>query len=352
MYATIHPISPFSAIAGTNIQFTWNGNQIFKVRCLIKDNESGDTVYDNTVSMMKQYYPLPSDSGLVNGRYYVAFITVFDIDGVESDVQSIGTPFYCLSTPTFSLSISDGDVIRSSTYSADLTYAQNENEELNSYTITLYTYQKTQLQSSGIVYSTTAPSYLLTDLENATQYYVRATGQTVNGIHLDTGYILFSVAYTQAQVWTPLELNNLPDIGAIEIRSNIVSALGVAPDTEVVYIDNKYVDLRNNSVTYDVGFEVAGNFSKAVVFYKPMLNKSILHFTGEGFEVDIYYRNGSYSDSDGVKAYFELVASNGISEYVQMSNYVDIPSADQMFALAINRENAFYSLKAVLIERR
>ena len=95
MYAIINPIEPFDRSVGSTISFTWNGNQIFKVRCKIKLNSSGEVVYDETVSSMKKEYVIPADTDLVNGEYYVATITVFDADDNESDEQDIGTPFYC-----------------------------------------------------------------------------------------------------------------------------------------------------------------------------------------------------------------------------------------------------------------
>ena len=59
---------PFDSAIGTTIKFTWKGNQIFKVRCIIKENESGTMVYDNTTEGMKPSYSLPPTSGLVNGK--------------------------------------------------------------------------------------------------------------------------------------------------------------------------------------------------------------------------------------------------------------------------------------------
>ena len=87
MYAVIHPIEPFDASKGATINFTWNGNQIRYVHCIIKENNSGETVYDETVENMKQQYNVPSDSILSNGKYYVAYITVLDVDHIESEQQ-------------------------------------------------------------------------------------------------------------------------------------------------------------------------------------------------------------------------------------------------------------------------
>lgn len=350
MYAIIHPIEPFDTSIGTTIKFTWTGNQIYKVRCLIKNNETNVTVYDATVDSMKQSFTIPENSGLINGTYYVAYITVFDVNNKESDAQEIGTPFYCFSSPTFQLSIHENDVIKASSYKVGVAYTQEENELLDSYEIILYSYSKTRLQSSGTIYNTSDMNYSISGLENAKQYYIRAIGKTLHGIRLDTGYVLFQVSYEQAQVFSPLELNNRSDIGSIEIKSNIISALGLS-EKDVVYINNDYADLRDNSVTWDVGFEIRGDFTMIYKFFNPNLNKSIIHLTGEHLDTNIYYRQGGFSDSNGKKAYFELNDTTTKNTYVQMTNYLDIPTDEQIFILLINRIGSLYDMKVISTEK-
>lgn len=362
MYAQIHTISPFDSKIGTTIKFTWKGNQIFKIRCIIKENESGDIVYDNIVDSTKPSYNLPSDSGLVNGTYYLCYITVFDVDGVESELQNIGTPFYCFSTPTFKLSVEDGDVVKSSVYEIILSFAQAESETLDNYTFFLYSYQKTLLQTSGIQYNTTPPlSYTVSNLANATQYYVRATGTTVHGFQVDTGYILIHVSYSEAQVWTSLYLNNREDLGAIEINANIIASEGVPDDPEKIqYIQPHFIDLTETQVKFDEGFDVSGNFSIVANFYKPKINSCILLWdTDTASQIFIYYYEGIFSNSDGKKAYFELRNTplfpledtfNKIC-YTICSNYVDLPADHQEYSILINRVDGLYDIKAVLVNK-
>lgn len=348
MYAIIHAIEPFDVVIGSTIQFTWNGNQIFKVRCIIKENETGTLVYDQTVSSMKQQFEIPSNSGLVNGTNYVAYITVFDINDKESSLPDIGTPFYCFSSPKFQTSIKSDDIVRASTYPVTVTYEQEQNEILDSYEITLYSYSKRILQNSGTIYNVDNSSYVISGLENATQYYIRATGTTLHGMSLDTGFILFSVSYTQAQMFTPLELNNRGEIGAIELKSNLVSTLAES-DKNVSYVDGTKVDLRNNSITYDIGFEVAGDYTSVYLFNKPNLNKSVVKFTTENIVANIVYREGNYSDSNGEKAYFELQIDSNQKKYIIFSNYVNIPTGDQQFCLLVNRRGYLFDLKVIVI---
>lgn len=362
MYAVIHNIQPFDSKIGSTIKFTWKGNQIFKVRCIIKDNESGSIVYDKTVDSMKQSYVIPANSGLVNGKYYLSYITVFDVDGKESDLQNTGMPFYCFSTPTFKLSVKNGDVVKSSVYEINLSYGQPEAELLDNYTFFLYSYQKTILQSSGILYNTTPPlTYTVSNLTNATQYYVRATGTTIHGLQLDTGYILIHVSYDESQVWTSLDLVNRYEIGAIEINANVVSAEGVPEDPDKIkYIEPHFVDLTETGVTFDEGFDVSGDFSIIAKFYKPKLNSCILFWDTETFrQVLVYYREGTFSDSNGKKAYFELRSGPLVSPedtfnniyYSIYSNYIDILQANQEYSILINRVGGLYNIKAVSINK-
>lgn len=347
MIVAIHTIEPFDAMLGTDIKFTWSGNQIFKVRCVIKNNATGVVVYDDTIDTMKQIFSLPSNSGLINGIKYVAYITVFDINDNESTIQSTGTPFYCFTTPVFQLSVNNEDVIRASSYNISLTYSQLENELLDYYNISLYSYQKTLIQSSGEVYDVTNPSYIITNLSNATQYYLRATGKTINGFQLDTGYVLVTIQYVAAQVFSTLELNNIPKNGSIEIKCNIISTQGRS-ENDVVYINDGYdtfADLTNNSVSFDDGFKVVGDFTIQEKFHSPIRNKCVLSFTdGLNVKADVYYRIGSYSDSNGEKCFFELRISDGKTVAIYNSKYLALPANQQEFAMMIIRKNGLYDI--------
>lgn len=348
MYAIIHPFEPFDAMNGTTISFTWNGNQIHKIRLIVKENETGEIVLNEISDSMKSYYTIKPNSGLINGTYYIMYLTVFDIDGNESELQNVGTPFYCFSTPTFSLSISNSQIIKSSSYETTLSYSQKENELLDSYEILLYSFQKIQLQNSGKIYNTTAASYLLSGMEDGMQYYVRAIGTTLHGIFLDTGFIPFSVAYEQKQIFSIIEANNMPAIGGIELRSNIVSTEGQA-ENDVIYIDEKYADLRNNSVTFDIGYEVSGDNTHVFSFYNPNINQPIITIKDQKSEmiINFYYREGIFEDSVGKQAVIELDATMNDIHYIVYSNYFNIPLENENIQCCVNRIGNFFDVIAM-----
>ncbi|HJA72416.1 MAG TPA: hypothetical protein IAA07_12735 [Candidatus Lachnoclostridium stercoravium] len=348
MYAIIHPISPFDPTEGTDIYFTWNGNQIHQVRCLIKENESGQTVYDRTEASMKSYYTLPADSGLEGGGRYVVYITVFDADGQESQMQHTGTPFCCFTAPSFQLSIQEGDVIRASSFLVSADYSQEEGELLNSFEFFLYSYQGALIQSSGTIYDAENISYLISGLEDGKQYFIQAAGTTVNGFPLDTGRVSFSVAYIRKQIFSTIEANNLPEIGGIELRSNIVSTEG-QPQKDVVYIGGACADLRDNSIFFDSGYSVPGDNSHVFALYAPAVNARIFSLADETGKktVDCYYRQGSFQDSDGEKGVFELRANSSGPAYVLYSNYFSPLSPGEEVFVCITRTGFFYSIQAV-----
>lgn len=80
--------------------------------------------------------------------------------------------------------LEDDSIVKSSTYKVNIEYKQRGEEPLDYFSVTLYTYQKTELSSSGNIYNTSDLSHLISKLENAKQYYIRATGKTLHSSFL------------------------------------------------------------------------------------------------------------------------------------------------------------------------
>ena len=257
---------------GTIIKFSWAGNQVKGNRCIIIDGDTMDfskPIYDNYIESMRLEHQIDlrkiiTGRQLVNGKQYLAYITVFDSNGTESEMQTVGKQFLCLKTPVFKFSNIKNDgssVVDSSSYEFILEYSQDNFELLDSWQISVYDMTNTLLTTSGAIYTTDDLGHKFSGFTSATKYKIRGIGKTVNGMSLDTGYIEFSVYYDMAAVFSMLELTNLPNSGAILIHSNIISADGKAENEPVEYINGTYVDLTNNIVRYDEGFELDGNFS-------------------------------------------------------------------------------------------
>lgn len=350
IYVNIYPPSPIDATIGGSIRFNWNGNQAFKNRCIIKDVDTAETVYDQIKETFKYEHQIQLDqANLINGRKYNVFITVFDRNGIESELQPLGTLLYCLSAPSFQFSnVTDGQIISSSSYEFFLNYSQTESELLDSWSITLYSYSQLQVATSGTKYNTEKLSYLFAGFDNKKEYYIRGTGKTVNGIPLDTGFIKISVTYEVRELFSLLEPTNLPDIGAIQIRSNIVSAEGHL-EKDGVYINGECIDLRDNILSYSEGFILKGDFSLVTFFYGMEPNKEIYRYTGNDLLLTIVYRISKFG-TDELMGCFELrVESNGLS-YILYSNPLELPVDNTLVGLCLVRQNGLYNIEATKLK--
>lgn len=346
--ATIYPILPFDALIGRTIKFTWSGNQAFKNRCIIKDNDTNETVYDQTIDSFKYEHPINlSQANLVNGRKYNAFITIFDKDENESSIQALGKHFLCLRTPSFTFTnVTEGQVISASSYEFALSYSQENGELLDSWSVTLYSTAYTELASSGLTYQTDALTYVFTGFTNKNQYLVRAVGKTVNGLEVDTGYVNLSVTYSIRDVFSLLEPTNLPQNGCIQIRSNIVSAEG-HPEKKPVFIGGEFVDLRDNVLWYTEGFEFKGDFSIAIIFYMAKPNQTVLQLYAEDrneLSMSVTYRIGKWG-SDTMQGCYELRVVSYGQVRVFYSNQLELPADHDKIGICIARYNNDYNIE-------
>lgn len=352
MQASIYKIKPFDAEVGTTITFSWSGNQVFGNRCVILDNETNEEVYNYPIYSHKLEHTLDLsrvyEGKLVNGKKYIAYITVYDKDGNESDRQTMGQIFLCLKTPEYSFTnVIEGQILDSSSYGFQLTYSQENGELLDSWQITVYDMTNKVLSTSGVKYDTENLIHTFSGFTNKSQYKVRAIGETVNGMYLDTGYITFSVSYNKAAVFSMIDLTNLPRQGAILLHSNIISADGKAEKEPVTFIGNEYVDLTDNSVTYDEGFLFEGNFSTILYAYHITPNIPFFKFysgDNDEFEGTITYRVGNIGTTDWV-GYLELNVKDGILDYVVNSNKIGAINENTMLGFCLTRKNGLYDLQ-------
>ncbi|MCI9636946.1 MAG: hypothetical protein HFG77_11235 [Hungatella sp.] len=352
MQATIYKITPFDADSGYSVKFAWNGNQVFKNRCIIRESESGKLIYDQTVSSFKLEHNIDlSKSQLKNGGKYTAYITVFDKDGNESQIQPIGTQFLCLKKPVFQFSNAvDGQTIASSSYEFSLFYFQENGEPLDSWSVSVYSNTFTPLMSSGLKYDTDTLTHTVSGFTNKNEYYIRATGQTINGMLVDTGYIGISVFYSTRDVFSLMELTNASHLGAIHLRSNIISSSGHL-NHEAVFIDNEFIDLRKDELTYDRGFFFQGDFSFVIRFFGIRPNQEILSMYSDArktLRLLVSYRVGRFG-TDETRGCFELrVISNSVTS-VYYSNKLPLLSEEDKIGLCISRRNGYYHIEAALI---
>lgn len=261
----INPISAFDATRAHNITFTViGGAQVVANRLVISNNETGAIVYNKTAITMKLEHTIPANT-LTNGGYYNAVVYTIDNANNES-VASTAVPFYCYSQPVLTIdNIPATETIENGTYTFTGTYIQQEGEILNSYQYTLYDSNKNVLSKTPLIYYETdsSLSYTFVGMSNDTSYYIELSGETVNGTHITSGVIYFTVRYIQPASFAICDLVNNCDDGYIQVSSNIVAIDGKSNPDPPIYIDDKEVDLRDPDswVEWDSGFRIQDDFT-------------------------------------------------------------------------------------------
>lgn len=363
---SIYSITPFDATIGGIITFKWSGNQAIGNRCVIKDNKTQTVIYDQTIYSFRLEHiidPALTTEGteFANGTQYVANISVIYKESeqeVESEL-SVDQMFLCLATPEFGFTnLVENQVLNTTTYEFLFKYEQADGELLNSWQMIVYDMNNSKLSDSTVQYNDEILAYTFSGFSNANKYKIRIIASTVNGIELDTGYVTFSVSYDLTTLFSMIECTNLPNQGAILIHSNIISADGVPEKEPVVYVGGEYVDLTENSITYNEGFLFNGDFSFVIYGYKVAPNKTIVSFSSNdnpNFAATLTYRVG-HVNSDEYLGYVEFRAtSNGTYYYTVLSNYIPALTEDDILGICLVRQNGLYdvqisNLTAMIVE--
>ena len=330
MKPQIYLVNTFDARTEQEIRFVWEGNQSFANICIIRDNVTDAIVYQATQTTMQLRHVVPPGS-LTNGKLYNVRVATIDINNNISEYSS-PVLFYCFTYPNFVFSnISTNYIIRNATYQVNMSYSQIENEPLESYVIELYDESRNLLQSSGTKYDDEL-RYTFVSLEDNQTYYIKATGRTLNGLYIETDYILVSVNYEQPQVYSIITLENIKESGLIKIQSNIriVECYTTNPP---IFIDGEYIDLRNDTLRIDNGFELESDYIIRCAGYD--LQTGLVMTIGS---VEIYFRKS------GTKSYVELYSPFYQLKYYCYSNYLENLAANEKVEFTIIKRNGLFNV--------
>ena len=291
---------------------------------------------------MQLKHVLPANT-LMNGVLYNARIAVIDID-VNISEYSDPILFYCFTTPTLTFdNIEENQIIKNSSYQVNMSYSQLENEQLQSWEISLYDTSQSLIRTSKVHY-TDKIVYTLTDLEDNQTYYIRATGYTLNGMEVNTGYIKFTVNYKQPSVYSILTLENVPENGYIKLQSN-VRAVEAKSYKDVEYINNEYANLKDNTVYIDDDFSLDDDFVINLLGYNLTPNTLIMQLSDGINLMNVCLRKGIYSMNNNIeKTFLELNIPVGFTSYICYSNYIDNPLDTDMIDIWIKKKNGLYSM--------
>lgn len=348
MRPILYKIIPFSASSGTTIKWSWAGNLPSANRCIIRDNSTNAVIYDATQQTMQNEHTVPPDFGGVNGKIYNITCSVFDQNKAESEFSK-AVLFKCLGTPSFSFkNIVPNQVITTSNIDVELTYSQPEGELLDSWQVALYSSGQSEMYATGIHYNAANNDLFceIPGLIDRTSYYLRATGTTVNGIPLDTGYVRIATNMETSNVFFDVELSNVKDQGHIYATFNIISIEAISANGKAIFIDGDYVDARNDRIIFDKGILVNDDFSLFIRGYGFQLNQPVFAMGNGGYTLELTFRSGIYSDTGGKRRWqLELRTVNTPIPYVLYSNYIDEPAGTDILSLCMERINGWYNIK-------
>lgn len=337
--------------------FTFNvigGDAVVGNTLYILDNTTNIVVYTLSTTSFQYKAIVPANAiGLINGTYYSAYVVTTNSNG-DLSLPSNTIQFYCYTTPSWAITnISAGSVVNNSSIAPQALYSQAEGEALSDYTFTLYSSSQTQLATSGVKYTGSSASSLTVNydffgLEDNTVYYIRATGHTVGGTFIDSGYIQFTVSYILPETFNVLTVQNNCNDGYITYYSLAYVIEGISNPFPPTYIDGK-VDLTSlgSWVKWDNNFVVNDNFTMKAWIINPNVNTDLIRFQDvNGYSITV----GIYAYLlDGTKVCATLSAYNGLDgfDYFIYSDPIPMPSDNVMLCIQVRRINNIYE---VLIE--
>ena len=235
----------------TNKNYTFNGT-IF-----VETSATEIVIYQDTVTSYAFSHNIPANT-LINGQYYKVAIQTKDVLNNTSPWSNY-QPFYCYQTPTLTLNILSGEIIRTSTCHIEMTYNQEQNEKIDYGIIDVYNANDILIGSSGNIYDSNYPpikfSFDMLGLENHSQYYVQGTVVTINGTVVQTAKTKFYTDFDTIVDHTTLTATLDSCNGYVNLHSSKIGKInGITSKEGIPYIGNKEIDLRNAVADFDLPY--------------------------------------------------------------------------------------------------
>ena len=341
----------FDATYEREFKYLWSSgnNQSVANTLIIRDNETNTIVYNTKQETLLLKHILPANT-LQNGKTYNVCIQVFDRDNNASELSDT-LIFKCYTTPTISLNIANEQVIRSSSYLFTVSYSQLEGEELQYYSLELYDGNKQRLYNTGARYNIEA-GITLTDFIDNTSYYVKAYGQTINHMEIETDLILFHVEYITPELYSYMTVENRELYGDIQFTSFLVSIEGKGINGEPTFINNEYIDTVNGvAIKFDENF----NFSNGIISLVGKnftVNQPFLIMKNNTYHTMTFtWKYGTYKQENDIeKWYVELKCTDNKVITYHISNLILSPSNEQLLDIQIKIVNNYINITVKEVE--
>lgn len=345
----VKQIAPWDAKDGYLVQFSIDGMIPVKNRLTIYNATNLAIVYEQTQETTSYTHSIASNSfkandydKTANGNKYCLQVEVYGVNGQKS-YASEKVYFWCLATPTFNYASPFNDqILDKSSVDVDLNYYQIQGEKLYSYRHYLYNEAKVQINTSKLFFDEEGLNYTFKGLDNRETYYVRAQGETKNGIILDTGYIRFTTNYEESEYQDVLALSS--DLNATVTGTTNMIIIEANEDSEDFVYTDSYVHIKDRTVTYERNYHITGDFQLILKFTKIKYNGVILRMYSKS-NPDAKITIDSYMFEDGLR--YCLKATNGVGTYVLYTNPIVDYEHDDFVRVTVKRQGNFYTISAM-----
>lgn len=352
----LYAISAFDATNNHTFTFSFSGGQIIKTEARIYNNETGALAYSGTCETAKAQFVLKGGS-IKNSKipYNIEVRVYINSGSGEYSEYSDKVQFHCITYPTFALkglTASSQNTIKDSNYEVELTYtsASGEDEQLDSYQYFLYNNQRVMVDSSAVFY-VIGKTFTLSYLSDDTNYYVRATGLTKNGMVLDTGFVPIYADYEMSSTFLVVDPVNRYRYGDILLKSNIISIEGKSDPDPAQYMtlrenvsgkDRVGVDLTANGsyVLFDENYTIPDNFDMELVIMRLVPNARIMTLKGKNRTIEIYMAQRQFDGDSNTYTY--AIMKDVEARYTVQSNRLIY--AGGFLTLSMKCENRLYEM--------
>ncbi len=339
----IKKILPFDADKEQDIFLAWTGSRAHANRIIIRDNETNEVTFDDTISTYELRHTIPAGT-LTNGKNWTMEAVVYDSENIAS-ASSEKILFYTFKTPDFDFKdLPEHQEINSASFTAAISYHSQDWENISSYIFYLYDSTGKQLLKSNVMHDIFNIAYTYRGLENNTAYAIRCTAVTVHGMLLDTGLRNILIKYENPNTYARIYTTALPEQGCVQVASNLIVIQYNGP--EHFSYENGMLDLIGKTLYYDEGFLIENNFTVIIRGKNLWQTADILKMKNDNPGLTLSSR--IYTDET---LRFKLLVPNGVCHYLLYSDE-QIFGADDMVTIVLRRESNLYQLKVFVEKER
>ena len=349
----VEKINSFDPLFNTSVSFSYTGNQSVKNRAIVTDNDTGIVVYDRTIATLLLSHTIPAET-LIAGKQYLIQIQVFD---ASNNASNLSEPmlFYCFTTPEL-LWGEISEPYRSANIELLPVYYQEEGEILKYHQYKLYDGNNNLLSSSDVYYGNRIIAHTFYGLKNNTNYYIQCIGETAHGMSVDTGKKLLTVVYNTIPTNILFQLENHPCSGYISLITNMLIIGTELENDNYTFNPDGSVTLWNNSLTYEDGFSVEGDFALYVeakevpvgTFLKTRNNDFTLSIIEVGGLYYCEFKSGEYSLYTALPNAQLITADDSllVNELGQKIEVINLNYNDDAYVVfELKRNNNIYNLR-------